>query len=265
LLTKGFKNVRKQTRLAASPVVPAEPARASVLTDAAGGTGGRMAVADLAFWTAADPGRVWRYFTSAAGLSTWHGKAEYFEARPGGRVRFCDPGWDPVEGVVTRVEPGRLLSWRIPADASEITETFDPDRGGTRVTIVQRGTETGWPPDGLPGRIRGWEESVADLVLLLDHGVRAARHLARRAETGMQARDVPAGLAVSAVSPDGPAAAAGLRIGDIVTCVGTAPVYRRTDLGILLRAHQPGETLTIGYVRDRAAHTTQLTLEAPRS
>lgn len=217
---------------------------------------------DLEFWTAAGAARVWRYFTLPEKLSLWHGTAECFEAWPGGRVCFRDPGWDPVEGTVTDVEPERLLSWHIPADASTISETFDPRDGGTQVRVVQHGTDRDWPRDGLAGRIRGWEESIADLVLILDHGVSAARHLASRASAGLSARDIPAGLCVAAVEPGGPADAAGLRPGDIILRFGTAPVYRRTDLSLLLRAHAPGQCVPVGYVRDRELRQTVLTLGA---
>lgn len=219
-----------------------------------------MTAVDLAFWTTADPARVWRYFTSPEKLSLWHGTAERFEAWPGGRVRFRDPGWDPVEGTVTDVEPERLIRWHIPADASAVRETFDPQDGGTRVRIVQQGTDQDWPRDGLAGRVRGWEESIADLVLMLDHGVSAARHLSSRASAGLSARDIPAGLSVTAVDPGGPADAAGLRPGDIVVRIATAPVYRRTDLSLLLRAHAPGQSVPVDYVRDRELRQTVLTL-----
>jgi uncharacterized protein YndB with AHSA1/START domain len=214
----------------------------------------------LAFWTSAGPAQVWQYFTSPEKLSLWHGTAERFEAWPGGRVCFRDPGWDPVEGTVTHAEPERFLRWQIPADASSISETFHAGDSGTHVRVLQQGTEKDWPRDGLAGRVRGWEESIADLVLILDHGVRAARHLASRADAGLSARDIPAGLSVAAVDPDGPADAAGLRPGDIIVRIGTAPVYRRTDLSLLLRAHAPGQSLPVGYVRDRELRQAVLTL-----
>lgn len=125
---------------------------------------------------------------------------------------------------------------------------------------MQEGIDKDWPRDGLAGRVRGWEESIADLLLILDHGISAARHLASRASAGLQARDIPAGLAVAAVDPSGPADVAGLRPGDIIVAIGTAPVYRRTDLGLLLREHAPGDPLAVSYVRDRELRRTVLTL-----
>jgi uncharacterized protein YndB with AHSA1/START domain len=90
---------------------------------------------DLEFWTAVGPARVWRYFTWPEKLSLWHGTAERFEARPGGRVCFRDPGWDPVEGIVTDVEPERLIRWQVPADipaglAVAAVHPGGPRRGG---------------------------------------------------------------------------------------------------------------------------------------
>jgi uncharacterized protein YndB with AHSA1/START domain len=215
---------------------------------------------DLTFWTTAPVDQVWRHFTVPEQLSAWHGQAERFEARSGGRVRFADPGRDPVEGVVTRVWPQRLLTWRIPADRSEVVERFAAADGGTTVRVVHRGEDEDWPADGLAGRVRGWEESIADLVLLLDHGVSAARHMAGRGDPGMATEDVPAGLAIRSVAPGGAAEAAGLHAGDVLISFAGVPVYRRTDLSILLRGHGAGRTVPVEYVRDRAVHSAELTL-----
>lgn len=215
---------------------------------------------DMTFPTAAAPGQVWEYFTQPALLSRWHGHAELFEPRPGGRVRFADDGREPVEGVVDVIETRRRIQWRAPADDSVIVETFRASGGGTAVRIRQTGLAPGWPRDGLAGRIRGWEESITDLVLILDHGVHQARHMARVAHTGMATRDVPAGLAVDDVTAGSPADRAGLRCGDVLLSFDGVPVYRRADLRLLLRARRAGEPATVRFVRDRRTHTTTLTL-----
>lgn len=81
-----------------------------------------------------------------------------------------------MEGTVTDAKPEQLLRWHVPADTSTISETFHPRDGGTRVRVMQQGTDEDRPRDGLAGRIRGWEESIADLALILDqesepHGI----------------------------------------------------------------------------------------------
>ncbi len=220
-----------------------------------------MRSVDIAFPTTATPEEVWEYFTDPALLSFWHGRAELFEPWPSGRVRFADDGWEPVVGVIDVIEPHRLIQWRVPADDSKIVETFHARKSGTEVRVQQAGLTPDWPRDGLASRIRGWEESIADLVLILDHGVHHARHMARPAHTAMVTRDVPAGLAVEDVTADGPADHAGLRRGDILLSFDDAPVHRRADLRVLLRARKPGESATVQFVRQRQVHTAVLTLD----
>lgn len=216
------------------------------------------AVVELSFRSTADVAVVWSYFTEAEKLREWHGDAQFFEAWPGGRVLFRNSGWPAVEGTVTEVEAYRLIRWSIPSDGSEILELFEPCRDGTRVSIEQHGIRPAWPPDGLAGRVRGWDEAVADLVLILDHGVHAARHMADRVDPGMSTLDVSAGAQVETVVPKGPADIAGLHPGDVILKVSTTPVYRCSDLTLLWRSFSPGKKVAVQYVRDRKILTTAL-------
>jgi putative serine protease PepD len=60
------------------------------------------------------------------------------------------------------------------------------------------------------------------------------------------------------VAGSGPAAAAGLRAGDIVTALGTTPVRGSNDLVAAIATHHPGDRVTVG-VR-RASQTVKLTV-----
>ncbi len=217
------------------------------------------AVVELSFRVTADVAVVWSYFTEAEKLREWHGHAQLFEAWPGGRVLFRNSGWPAVEGTVAEIETYRLIRWTIPSDGSEILELFEPGQDGTSVSIEQHGIRPAWPPDGLAGRMRGWDEAVADLVLILDHGVHAARHMADRVDPGMSTLDVSAGIQIEAVVPKGPADVAGLHPGDVIVKVSSTPVYRRSDLTILWRSFSPGTEVAVQYVRDRQILTTELT------
>jgi putative serine protease PepD len=57
------------------------------------------------------------------------------------------------------------------------------------------------------------------------------------------------GAAVQAVSPNSPAAAAGLAVGDVVVAVDGAPVSGAADLSRLVGDHQPGQSITLTVVR----------------
>ncbi|WP_162940040.1 S1C family serine protease [Gryllotalpicola protaetiae] len=86
------------------------------------------------------------------------------------------------------------------------------------------------------------------------------------AYVGMQVAPVttqsgqPVGLFVQAVSSDGPAEAAGLQVGDIITHVQG---HRATDLSsisALVSTAQPGDRVSVTYVRDGSSHDTTITL-----
>lgn len=66
------------------------------------------------------------------------------------------------------------------------------------------------------------------------------------------------GVVVYAVTPDGPAATAGLRPGDVLTAVAGQKVTSVEELFAALRRHQPGETTSISYVRGGDPRTAQV-------
>ncbi len=65
------------------------------------------------------------------------------------------------------------------------------------------------------------------------------------------------GVLVYALAPDGPAAKAGIRPGDILTAVGAQKIASVEELFAALRQHNPGERVAISYVRDGETHTAQ--------
>jgi len=66
------------------------------------------------------------------------------------------------------------------------------------------------------------------------------------------------GVVVYTVAPEGPAAKAGLRPGDVLTAVGDHKVKSVEELFAALRKHEPGQTVTISYLRDGDNHATQV-------
>lgn len=65
------------------------------------------------------------------------------------------------------------------------------------------------------------------------------------------------GVLVYALTPDGPAAKAGIRPGDALTAVGTEKITSVEELFAALRQHAPGERVAISYVRDGETRTAQ--------
>lgn len=68
------------------------------------------------------------------------------------------------------------------------------------------------------------------------------------------------GVIVSDVERNGPAAKAGLRVGDIITEVNGQKISSEDDLYVLLSDSRPGETLSVKVYRDRATTNVTVTL-----
>ena len=96
---------------------------------------------------------------------------------------------------------------------------------------------------------------------LRDHGrVLAADAGFRVARLGAEARRRHSGARVVKVRRGGPALAAGLQAGDIVTRVAGRAVIHPGDVAATLYLKRPGDTVEIAYLRDGAAATLELRL-----
>ena len=63
----------------------------------------------------------------------------------------------------------------------------------------------------------------------------------------------------------GPAAAAGLKAGDVVTSVDNNRIAEADDLIAAIRAHAPQDQVSITYTRSGASKTIKVTLTAEAS
>lgn len=75
-----------------------------------------------------------------------------------------------------------------------------------------------------------------------------------------QAMQVDGGALVEGVTSGSPAAAAGLTVGDVITELGDQPVTSISRLVVMLRTHNPGDTVVVGYWRAGRHATTRVTL-----
>ncbi|MGH3546847.1 MAG: S1C family serine protease, partial [Pseudonocardiaceae bacterium] len=79
-----------------------------------------------------------------------------------------------------------------------------------------------------------------------------------RAELGVQVATVldpngaPTGVGIEAVVPGGPAAAAGLRAGEVVTAVNNTPVRSTSELAAALAHLDPGQTIPVTIAISKA-------------
>ncbi|SCL18264.1 putative serine protease PepD [Micromonospora rhizosphaerae] len=70
------------------------------------------------------------------------------------------------------------------------------------------------------------------------------------------------GVRLSAVEPSGPAAAAGLRAGDVILRLNGRPMTEPTDLVALVRKYAPGSVVTVEYRRGSSRQNASVTLAA---
>jgi putative serine protease PepD len=70
------------------------------------------------------------------------------------------------------------------------------------------------------------------------------------------------GARVSAVTAGGPAANAGLKVGDVILAVNKRPVDEGSDATALVRKYAPGEMVQIDFLRGSSRQTVSVTLAA---
>ncbi|MFI8432477.1 S1C family serine protease [Streptomyces sp. NPDC079020] len=104
-------------------------------------------------------------------------------------------------------------------------------------------------------------KTVADQIIkygrVTDSG-RAALNITGRTVVDDSYR--PAGVALVSVTKGGAADKAGLRVGDIITKVGDAPVTTITSLSEALAGKKPGQKVAVTYTRGGSERTAEVTL-----
>ncbi|HEX7918497.1 MAG TPA: PDZ domain-containing protein, partial [Gemmatimonadales bacterium] len=70
----------------------------------------------------------------------------------------------------------------------------------------------------------------------------------------------PGGVRITGVRAGSPAEAGGLKGGDILVRMGDADVTDLQAMTDILRAHRPGDTIDVVYLRDGQRITTKVTL-----
>ncbi|HXM05885.1 MAG TPA: alpha/beta fold hydrolase, partial [Candidatus Acidoferrum sp.] len=104
-------------------------------------------------------------------------------------------------------------------------------------------------------RIVSWPvaHAVADTSILRLPAVPLAPSvpLARHAILGAAAAQKTGGVTVTIIAPNGPAHAAGLRVGDVIRSMGDRPIVVPADFYQAAHDATAGRTLVVSYVRDR--------------
>src|SRR5690606_24268000 len=70
--------------------------------------------------------------------------------------------------------------------------------------------------------------------------------------------DKPRGALVSSVEPQGPAAKAGLKAGDVILQINDQPIERANELAVAVTKHKPGTQAVLSVWRERKERERQV-------
>ncbi|MEU4336745.1 trypsin-like peptidase domain-containing protein [Micromonospora lupini] len=93
-------------------------------------------------------------------------------------------------------------------------------------------------------------------------GTGKARRTVIGAQVGGPGAGANGGVRLAAVEPSGPAAGAGLKVGDVILKLNGRPMTEPTDLIALVRKFAPGSVVTVEFRRGAARQNTSVTLAA---
>ncbi|MDX6596482.1 MAG: hypothetical protein QOE87_369 [Gaiellales bacterium] len=88
---------------------------------------------------------------------------------------------------------------------------------------------------------------------IVQHGHVVNSH---RAYLGIRIGQTAAGVYVGAVTPGGPAAKAGIRVGDVIAAIDGQPTPTADALGAALAAKKPGQTVAVKIIRQSGKRET---------
>ena len=195
---------------------------------------------------------------------------------------------DPVIAVGSPLALSNTVTYGIVSALDRPIRTED-EAGGTRYyaavqtdAAVNQGN-SGGPLFDAAGRVVGVNSVIGSLAEDQQHAgnvglafaipINQARRVAqdiinlgkaRRTVIGAQidTGNQGGGARLTSVEAGGPAAAAGLRVGDVVTKVGAGVIEEPADLIALIRKYPPGATVAVAYTRDGSRQTVRVTLAA---
>jgi uncharacterized protein YndB with AHSA1/START domain len=128
---------------------------------------------------AAEPQRVFEYFTRPEAMVRWMGDYALLDPTVGGEFHVDVMGVS-VRGQYLEVEPPHrlLISWghagseRLPPGSSMLEVRLRPDGDGTTVQLIH----SGLPEPQAAGHARGWKRFLARLVVAAGEGAREEVH-----------------------------------------------------------------------------------------
>jgi putative serine protease PepD len=108
-------------------------------------------------------------------------------------------------------------------------------------------------------------KKVADQLIATGHATHSQIGISA-GDTASATTGAPGlGATVQAVTAGGPAQAAGLAVGDVITKVGTRTVTDADSLIVAVRAHDPGSTVAVTFTRAGSQQTVSIRLASATS
>ena len=174
-----------------------------------------------------------------------------------------------VSGVHRQV-PGSASETRALVDLIQTDAAISPGNSGGAVADANDsvlGISVAYVPPQQGAVSVGFAIPAATATRVADELLKHGR--ARHAYLGLQPGELTPqianqlhvtrdGVVVYALTPDGPSAKAGIRPGDVLTAVGDRKVIAVEELFAELRQHQPGERVSVTYIRDGENRTAQV-------
>jgi S1-C subfamily serine protease len=174
--------------------------------------------------------------------------------------------------VASGMQPGEVLSFY---GSAQVTAVVQAD-GTIDTSTLDPSVDTAMPEGTPVVNQRG------ELVALCSHGERGPLlvslagldQLRRALATGaadkvwvgvMLGNDPAAGLVVDTLDPAGPAADAGIQVGDRIISVDGVAMADTAQLGAVLASHAPGDTITLAVQRAGVQVSIAVVLGSPRS
>jgi hypothetical protein len=171
---------------------------------------------------------------------------------PGDQLTFY--GADGVVGIVQT--DGSITT---NADQTATDAVYTPDLPEGTPVVNQRGELVA---------LCSHDDDGPTLVTLsnLDALRRALDHTSStKVRLGITLADDPSGtMTIGQLDPDGPAAAAGLKVGDAIVSIDGISVLDVSAIGAALATHAPGDTVAVTVLRDAAQLTVAVTLQSNR-
>jgi hypothetical protein len=213
----------------------------------------------------------------APGGGTEEAKVLLVDQRNGFAVLSHDAGASTdAFTVAADLEPGDRLTFY---GAAGVVGVVQPD--GSITTNSDPEATTGAPstpdlPEGTPVvnqrgelvALCSHDDDGPMLVTLsnLDALRRALDHTSStKVRLGVTLADDPAGaMTIGKIDPDGPAAAAGLQVGDAIVSIDGISVLDVSAIGAALSNRAPGDTVAVTVLRDAAQLTVAVTLQSNR-